>query len=221
MGTGKLTENVVDHVVLATNDLEQTSALVAEATGVTPSRGGPHVGRGTHNNLCDLGGGAYLEIIGPDPSQPEPAAARPFGLDALTSFGVVTWCVRCNDLAAVKHKAESLDLPYAGPEAMRRQAPAGLLSWELLFPEFDTEGGILPFFINWGDSAHPAATAAHGLRLALIEGRHPEPAAVAVQLTGLGVSLQVHSAAEHGLHVVLEGPAGSLTLPTATFANPE
>ena len=41
-------------------------------------------GMGTTNFLIGLGAGAYLEIIGPDPDQPQPVGGRWFGIDRLT-----------------------------------------------------------------------------------------------------------------------------------------
>lgn len=143
---------MLDHLVLATPDLEATSAEVASVTGVTPSVGGPHVGRGTRNELCSFGDGTYLEIIGPDPSQPEPEQPAPFGMDRLAGPGIVTWCAKATDLGALVARARAADLAMTGPEAMQRQAPEGLLSWELALPAFDIEGGIVPFFIDWAAS---------------------------------------------------------------------
>jgi integrase len=40
---------------------------------------------GTANFLIGLGAGAYLEIIGPDPDQPQPVGGRWFGIDRLTA----------------------------------------------------------------------------------------------------------------------------------------
>ncbi len=74
---------VLDHLVLATADLATTAAAVAAATGVTPSAAVSHVGVGTANMLLALGDGAYLEVIGPDPTQDGVDAPRPFGVDAL------------------------------------------------------------------------------------------------------------------------------------------
>ena len=74
----------LDHLVLATPDLQATARWLERATGVTPSPGGPHIGKGTHNVLCSLGHASYLEIVGPDPDQVAPEGGRPFGIDALT-----------------------------------------------------------------------------------------------------------------------------------------
>ncbi len=60
-------------------------------------RGGSHEGMGTVNFLIGLGAGAYLEIIGPDPDQPQPVGGRWFGIDRLTPL-IVTWAIRTADI---------------------------------------------------------------------------------------------------------------------------
>ena len=209
---------MLDHLVLATLDLEATSAEVAAVTGVTPSAGGPHVGRGTRNELCSFGDGTYLEIIGPDPDQPEPAQAPPFGLDRLTGPGIVTWCAKATDLAALVARAATAGLAMVGPEAMQRQAPEGLLSWELALPAFDIEGGIVPFFIDWAASAHPSTTAAPGLSLTELVGLHPEPESVSAALAVFDVSIPVRPAPKAWMTATLTGPAGSLTIGPAEYS---
>src|SRR6476660_4946459 len=63
----------LDHLVYATPDVEESVRYVAGLTGVWPVEGGRHVGGGTRNYLLGLGGLRYLEIVGPDREQPEPA----------------------------------------------------------------------------------------------------------------------------------------------------
>lgn len=90
--------NVFDHIVFAVPDLAGGVAGFERLTGVRPVRGGSHVGLGTANHLVGLGDASYLEIIGPDPDQPEPVRPRPFGIDGLTVSRVVTWSIRPPDL---------------------------------------------------------------------------------------------------------------------------
>ena len=82
----------IDHLVYATPDLAAAVADIEERFGVAPTPGGAHVGLGTFNALLGLGGRTYLEIVGPDPAQPEPVNPRPFGIDDLTEPSLVAWC---------------------------------------------------------------------------------------------------------------------------------
>ncbi len=208
---------MLDHVVLATHDISETSRWIAERTGVTPTPGGPHIGRGTRNELCSLGESSYLEIIGPDSSLPTPSTPMPFGLDNLEASGVVTWCSKRTDLRALIEAAARHGLDIAGPMPMQRQAPEGMLEWELAIPNFDTEGGTLPFFIDWGSSPHPAATVPATLELVSFEADHPDPAGLMSRLELLDERLTVNQAATAGLRVSLAGPNGTVVLPAATF----
>jgi hypothetical protein len=76
---------VIDHIVYGVpRRLAQAVAWFTGLTGAQPARGGSHEGMGTANFLIGLGAGAYLEIIGPDPDQPQPVGGRWFGIDRLT-----------------------------------------------------------------------------------------------------------------------------------------
>lgn len=209
----------LDHVVLATTDIAETCVAIARATGVSPSAGGAHVGKGTRNALCALGDGTYLEVIGLDPDQPEPPEPRPFAIDRLVTPGVVTWCARRRHLAALVAAAAEAGLPFTGPVPMQRESPEGLLSWELALPAFETEAGVVPFFIDWGNTPHPSMSAsiARGLRLESFRLHHPEPERIARWFDTFAIDAEPIRADAPGLDVVLAGPAGSLRLPVASF----
>lgn len=202
----------LDHIALASPSPEETRQLIAERTGVWLSAGGAHIGRGTRNWLGALGDGTYLELIGPDPDQPEPTTERPFGLDHLGEATLVTWCARHDDLDGLRARAAAAGLQLGAPFDMERDGAAGRLRWRVSWPEFDTSGGIIPFFIDWQDSVHPSTTSADGLALVGFGAEHPDPAALRTVLDALGVGLAVAVGPAPRLTATLRGPAGDLDL---------
>lgn len=191
----------LDHLVYATPDLEESVRFVAKLTGVRPVEGGAHPGAGTRNHLLGLGELRYLEIIGPDPDQPEPEAPRPFGIDDLTEPRLAAWAVRAADIEArvARSRAQGYD---PGPiEPLSRRTPDGeLLRWRLTFPYEP----VVPFLIDWGRTPHPARRLPV-VPLTEFAGVHPDPADVRTRLAALGVDLEVRAGAAPGLVAVLGG----------------
>ena len=209
---------MIDHIVYGVHDLDAEVGSLASTFGVSPSFGGQHVGLGTANHLLDVGDGAYLEIIGPDPTQPPPEQARPFNLDLMMTGGVITWCARVDDLdTAIVHAGEA-GFAYTEPQAMQRRSPGGLLSWRLSFPDFENPGGVVPFLIQWDDDVpHPSASAAKGLHLTSMHGTHPAPGRAEGVLAALGLDLEVRRAPQAGLVVRLATTGGEAPLRVASF----
>ena len=118
---------LLDHLVYATPDLAATVADVTRRTGVAPAPGGAHVGLGTRNYLVGLGGPYYLEIIGPDQEQPDPAHPRPFGIDRLSAPRMVTWAIRPPDLDAAVTAVRAVGHDPGPIRAMSRRRPDGIL----------------------------------------------------------------------------------------------
>lgn len=205
---------MLDHVVLATPDLEATIAELTARLGVAPSVGGPHVGLGTRNVLYSLGGDCYLEVIGPDAEQPEPDGPRPLSVDDVTAPTIVTWCAKSNDLAGLIDRAAARGRGFRGPVSMSRRSPHGLLEWACAYPEGDTAGGLIPFFIDWGSTAHPSTTSATGLTLKSWRAGHPDPDAVTSRLAELGVDLAVDYATAPRLSLIVNSPNGTVEIGT-------
>jgi hypothetical protein len=205
--------DMLDHVVLAVPDLARGTGEFQALTGVRPAKGGSHEGRGTANYLVDLGSGAYLEIIGPDPDQPEPAQPRPFGIDGLTAARVVTWCARPPDLDRAVEAARARGYDPGIPRAMsRRTADGAMLTWRLTSLPTDPADGIVPFLIDWGATAHPTTAALPTLPLRSLEGEHPDPGRIRSRLAALDIDLPVRSGHRPRLVVTLHGVDGPIEL---------
>jgi len=203
----------VDHLVYATPDLRIGVERVERMLGVRASPGGQHLGRGTRNALLSLGPGAYLEIIGPDPDQPRPAQARPFGIDDLKEPTLVTWAAKGKALEQLASDAERRGVKLGAVIAgSRRRADGVMLSWRYTDPRTVVADGIVPFFIDWGTTPHPATTATRGASLVALRAEHPDADHVQRTLTELGVDLRVQPGSKPSLIAIISGPRGRVEL---------
>ena len=204
--TGVLAQ--VDHLVYATPDLQLGIDTAEKLFGVRAAPGGQHPGLGTRNALIALGPATYLEIIGPDPEQPTPAGGRRFGIDDLKAPHLLTWVAKGMSLEtfAADAKSHGVDLGAVIPGS--RQRPDGVvLKWTYTDPRVVLADRLVPYFIDWGSSPHPSATAAKGVTLVNLRAEHPDAERVQKMLKQLGLDL-----------VVTRGPAPSLI---ATFNSPK
>jgi hypothetical protein len=203
---------VLDHLVLAAPDLAAAVRSFAERTGVQPAPGGSHVGLGTANFLVDLGGGGYLEIIGPDLDQPSPTTPRPFGIDELSTARLVTWAVRTTDLDALVADARAAGYDPGESRAMsRRNTDGELLEWRLTAPRFEYGDGLVPFLIDWGGTPHPTTRSMPRTELRELRATHPDPASVRPALAALRVDLHLDIGERAELRAVVDGTHGPVT----------
>jgi hypothetical protein len=203
----------VDHLVYASPDLNAGIAKIEALLGVRASAGGQHPGRGTRNALVALGPNTYLEIIGPDPEQPNPAQARPFGIDGLKAPRLVTWSAKERDLADLSRRAARAGVQLGELAAGSRKRPDGvLLSWNYTNPWTVVADGIVPFFIDWGTTPHPAASATQGGTLVALTAEHPDPASVTTALEAVGLNLAVKKGTTPALVATINTPRGRVEL---------
>ncbi|MFH8801422.1 VOC family protein [Streptomyces sp. NPDC017936] len=201
----------LDHFVLATPDLAATVAEFTRRTGVTPAPGGVHVGLGTRNHLVGLGDRAYLEIIGPDPRQPEPAGPRPFGVDGLAGPRTLTWAISPPDLDRAVATARAHGYDPGDVRGMSRRRPDGtLLEWRLTDGGDPHPSGLVPFLIDWGDTAHPTASGLPVTALLEVSATAPDPDEIRPLLTALGTELPL-SRGPVGLSFTVDTPNGPVT----------
>ncbi len=203
----------VDHLIVAAPDLDAAVDALERRLGVRAAPGGSHPGRGTRNALIGLGPNRYLEIVGPDPDQPAPEGARWLGVDAATAPRLVSWAAKGLDLdrISVAAKARGVDL---GPVSSgSRVTPTGVVvRWRVTAVESRPGDGLLPFFIHWGDSIHPAEALSRDVSLVSLRGEHPDPAAVRALLDAAELPLEVSRGPAPALVAELRTPRGLVEL---------
>ena len=203
----------VDHLVYATPDLAAGVAQVEALLGIHATPGGQHPGEGTRNALVALGPTSYLEIIGPDPDQPKPGRPRKFGIDDLKQPRLVRWAAKGSDLTRLVADARRRGVTLGDVIPGSRRTPTGvLLSWHITDQRAITAEGLVPFFIDWGNTPHPAMTAAMGATLISLRGEHPKPENVQRMLTELGLELPVVQGAKPALVATILGARGRVEL---------
>ncbi len=203
----------VDHLVYATPDVAATIDSIERLFGVRPVAGGRHPAWGTHNALLALGKRTYLEIIGPHSDEPETRRPRPFGLDDLEVPRLATWVAPGEHLEAVVRRAMELGIDLGSVQSRNRRCTDGsTLSWRMTDLSADREGGIVPYFIDWGDSAHPAESAPVGGALADLKAQHPSAELVRSVLVHLGLDLPVSPGPAPVLVATIDTPRGRIQL---------
>lgn len=210
---GQSTPGAIDHIVYATPDIQRSVKDLEQRLGVRASPGGSHTGGGTRNELLALGPSTYLEIIGPDPAQPEPAQPRIFGIDTLKAPRIVSWAIRSDQLDLLRATAAKNGVTLGAVMSVERQRSDGVkLHWQMTTPAMQTQVGLIPFYINWGTAPHPALTAAPGLTLVGLRAEDPNPEQTKSAFKALGIDMQVTPASESALIATIEGPAGKVEL---------
>ncbi len=204
-----MTRLALDHVLLAGPALPDLTGALEARTGVPATPGGRHAGQGTHNALVGLGPGRYLELLAPDPD----ADDGPFrgSIAYLDAPALHTWCVRGGEADAFEARVRAAGLEPRRI-AMARTRPDGVrLAWELVFVEGHAFGGLVPFFIDWGASAHPSEALGAPLAWRSLTLEHPDAARLAALLEALGGvpdGVRVAPAAAPRLVAAWSGPCG-------------
>jgi hypothetical protein len=203
---------MLDHLVYAVPNLEDTVAELERLTGVRPVFGGRHAGWGTHNALLALGQDEYLEIIAADPELSASSPATLFGLNCAHAPRLAAWAARA-DLEHVHANALGAGFRLGDIIAGRRQTADGsVLSWRMTDPEVVVGDGLVPFFIDWGESPHPAQSMTPSVRRIGFHGEHPEPEPIRRMLSALHIALHVESGPAPALTAQLETPRGVVLL---------
>jgi hypothetical protein len=159
----------IDHVVLATENLDAAAAALEKRLGLAASGGGRHEALGTVNRLIWLGD-AYVELVAV--FDPELAAQSWLGRPVLASLerggGLVTWAIAVSDLDDTMRWAPP-DADLEGPfDGERRRDDGRVVRWRLARPA--AVSPTSPFLIEHDTTAAEWTTAERDARR---DDRHP------------------------------------------------
>lgn len=205
----------LDHLMWGAPSLALGMAEAERLFGVAPAPGGVHLGLGTCNALLSLGNAVYLEIIAPDPNQ---SLEGNLGgrLAGLAAPGLITWAAAAERLEALADVAAGMELVARGPVATQRAAPDGsLLQWELFFVGGHAFPGLMPFFIDWLDTPHPATTNPSAGQFRELIIRTPEAAPLNQLFAGLDMAVRAETADAIEMIAVIDAPTGEVRLEKA------
>ncbi|MEM1020756.1 MAG: VOC family protein [Sphingomonadales bacterium] len=205
--------DTLDHIILATANLEDGCAWFEERTGVTPKFGGKHTDGQTQNAIAALGPRCYLEILAP---QPGADLSDPWTGYCARSVvpRLMTWCLSPKSpLSALSVAAQRAGLGETDTYPGGRVTPEGQeLEWTLLAPSDGALGFALPFFIHWGGAHHPADTAPGGADFKAFSVLHPKGELLNRYLIALGQEAIASPADAPRFTLTLETPKGVVTL---------
>ncbi len=204
----------MDHLVFVAPELSAGVRHVETLLGVTMEPGGRHEGFGTWNRLLGLGPRSYMEVVSPDPAQPDPDGSRWFGLDDLSAPRLATWCAAASgalDDLVVRARVVGVDLGVRRT-GQRARDDGSVLRWTMTDPWAERAGGVVPFFIDWGDTRHPAASLAPACRFVSLRAEHPDPESVRRVYDALELDVAVSDGRAPRLVATLETPAGTVEL---------
>ena len=201
----------VDHIIYATPNVDSTVAELESRLGVLAAPGGRQPNRGTKNALISLGPRTYLEIVGPDSSSSP--VSPPWWLKSLRSPRIVAWAAAGSGLEQLRAEAVTNGVPLGEVMAGSRERPDGVvLRWHFTSPRSPLGDGVVPFFIDWGDTPHPATTSPQGISLVAFEGEHPDPMSVRQMLRILNLELPVRRGDRPALTAWIKGSYGVVEL---------
>jgi hypothetical protein len=208
------TASALDHLLLGAADLDRGIEWLEKRTGVKAVIGGSHPGRGTRNALIALHGRKYVEVIAPDPAQPETLASH---LRSITEPRLIGWAAASPDIEALGRRIRLEGLEATGPRDGSRARPDGrLLKWVTLGVASDfAAAGVdpIPFFIQWAaDSAHPSTDSPKGCELSSLEFEHPDPEGLRSAFAKLGLDASVQHARAVNIVASLSTPKGRVVL---------
>ena len=207
----------LDHIIVGCRALEEGIAYIEKLSGFRAELGGSHPGRGTRNALLNLGHQSYLEILAPDPAQPQLVWHKE--ITSLAEPQLIGFALRQKELEKFAQLLRERGVECIGPNPGSRNRRNGqTFRWQTLNLADDLHGN-LPFFIDRAaDSPHPSADAPGGCELKQFGATGVLPSIPPKQA---GMKLQTIAGKTSQVHARIAGRNGEFELLTNTVPSQE
>ncbi|WP_217587354.1 VOC family protein [Lentibacillus saliphilus] len=146
----------LDHIVIAGKNAEDASLKYGNQFSIKAIKGGNHTNWGTYNYLSFFANTSYLEWLGIHDEATAKQTDNPLIRHLVHVLengqtGPFQVALRTKQMDKMVSHFNAHSIPYKGPYSGQRKRPDGsLLSWRMLFPEYDHTKEVLPFLIEWG-----------------------------------------------------------------------
>jgi len=203
----------LDHLILTASDLATGMDYVENILGVRPVYSGQHLGLGTHNALLSLGNRMYFEVIAPDPTQD--IAAEKLWIDIPAGYPprLSMWVAQASSLQMCGSIARIHQIPLGAVNSgTRTQADGTQIHWQATNPAVENFDGLIPFFIDWGDSPHPSEQLPSAGSLEKIVATHPEAARMSGYWEAFGIPYEVEEGEVAGLRAWIRTNGGEVVV---------
>ena len=205
----------IDHLVYGVPDLEKAISELELLLGVRAIEGGRHKTKGTRNALINLGSKCYLELLAIDRDS-NVVRPRWMGIDHLTSAKCLRWSLQTQAIEQDADLLSTYDPQLAKIDEGQRWTPDNkLLKWQMTLPLASPEVELMPFLIDWSQSAqHPADNLPEQCRLRCLDLSTPHPSKAQIVLNkfcGIG-EIIIGFSNETKIIATIESPHGIVKL---------
>lgn len=152
------TNNSIDHIVLGVSDLDKAVEDFEALTGMKPLMVVTQNGLGTKCARIAFESCAFIELLGPDPKQKATDQSEKLSKLPAGKFVPVHYAVRNNKANDLKNSVWQDEMKFECDQVTMIAKEKGMpWKWDMFFLEGHSDGGLVPFFINWGEATHAAA----------------------------------------------------------------
>lgn len=203
--------HALDHLLWEQYRLEEGEQRLLTLSGVKPSFGGAHPELGTHNSLLSLDGGAYLELIAPDPDHPG-RVDLPRETPVHFKPRLFAFVLKSHDLQLTEALIINAGLEVKHWLEVERRSPGGeVLAWQTLVVGGHDFGHFIPAFSRLERGRHPSETAPQGCKLLEFSVTHPNKSLITMY-KALQVNVAVSQDDMAQMFALVSTPQGQITL---------